>query len=137
MKVEAYLQFEGRCEEAIEFYKTALGAKVDMLMRFKDSPEPHPSGQFPPENLNKVMHASLRIGDSRVMVSDGRCQGQPKFSGFSMTISASNDAEVKRLFTALGEGGKVSMPLAKTFFSSSFGMLHDRFGVSWIVLVQD
>jgi PhnB protein len=136
VKVEPYLSFEGRCEEAIEFYKTAAGAKVDMLMRFKDSPEPHPSDQITPGVENKVMHASLRIGDSTVMVSDGRCTGQPSFAGISLTITASSDAEAQRLFAALGAGGKVCMPLAKTFFSSSFGMVNDRFGVPWMIIVH-
>ena len=136
MKVEPYLSFEGRCEEAIEFYKTAVGAKVNVLMRFNESPECPPSGKFPPEILNKVMHASLRIGDSTVMATDGRCAGQSNFSGISLTLSVSSDAEAGRLFTALAEGGKVGMPLAKTFFSSRFGMVNDRFGVGWMVLVQ-
>jgi len=136
MKVEPYLSFDGRCDEAIEFYKSAVGAKVDMLMRFKDSPEPHPSGQFPPETANKVMHASLRIGDSRVMVSDGRCTGQPKFFGICLSLAVSNDAEAQRLFAALSNGGKVTMPMAKTFFTSSFGMVNDRFGVAWMILVH-
>jgi PhnB protein len=136
MKVEPYVSFEGRCEEAIEFYKTAVGATVVMLMRFKESPEPPPSGSFPPEVLNKVMHASLRIGDSTVMATDGRCMGQSNFAGVSLTLTVSKDSEAERLFAVLGQGGKVSMPLAKTFFSSRFGMLTDRFGVPWMILVQ-
>jgi PhnB protein len=136
MKVHPYLSFEGRCEEALEFYKTAVGAQVDVLMRFKDSPEPPPSGQFPPEILNKVMHASMRIGESMVMASDGRSQGNLNFAGVTLTLTVLNDAEAQRLFAALSDGGKVGMPLAKTFFSSSFGMVTDRFGVPWIILVQ-
>src|SRR5271157_4278826 len=128
MKVEPYLSFEGRRDEALEFYRTAVGAKVDTLMRFKESPEPPPSGKFPPEILDKVMHASLRIGDSTVMATDGGCQSKAGFSGITLTLSVSNDADAKRLFAALADGGKVGMPLAKTFFSSSFGMLTDRFG---------
>jgi len=136
MQVQPYLSFEGRCEEAIEFYKTAVDAKVEMLMRFKESPEPPPSGKFPPEVLDKVMHASLRIGDSTVMASDGRCLGQGNFAGISLTLSVSNDAEAEQRFAALGDGGKVGMPLTKTFFSSRFGMVTDRFGVCWMVLVH-
>jgi PhnB protein len=134
--VQAYLSFDGRCDEAIEFYKKALGAKVNMLMRFKESPEPPPSGQFPPEILDKVMHASLRIGDSTVMASDGRCQGKPNFSGICLNLTVSNDAEAEQRFAALAEGGKVTMPMAKTFFSSRFGMVTDRLGVPWMVYVQ-
>jgi PhnB protein len=136
MTVEPYLNFDGRCEEAIEFYKSAIGARVEMLMRFKESPEPPPSGQHAPEVLNKVMHASLKIGDSTVMASDGRCTGATQFSGVSLSILASTDAELKRLFEGLAEGGQVLMPLSKTFFSSSFGMLTDRFGLTWMAMVR-
>jgi PhnB protein len=136
MKVEPYLSFEGRCDEAIEFYKNAVGAKVDMLMRFKENPEPHPSGACPPEYENKVMHASLLIGDSRVMVSDGRCTKKTNFGSITLSLTVSNDAEAEQRFAALGESGDVTMPLAKTFFSSRFGMVKDRFGVHWMVLVQ-
>ena len=135
MQAQPYLMFDGRCEEAIEFYKNAVDAEVTMLMRFKDSPEPHPPGMLPPGAESKVMHASLRIGDSTVMASDGQCLGQANFQGFSLALSVSNDAEAERLFAALGNGGKVCMPLAKTFFSSRFGMVADRFGVSWMIIV--
>jgi PhnB protein len=135
MKVEPYLFFDGRCEEAVDFYRRALGAEVTMLMRFKDNPEPQSSGMVPPGAQNKVMHASFRIGDSNIMASDGRCLGQPSFQGFSLSLSAPDDAEAERLFAVLGEGGQVQMPLAKTFFSSRFGMVADRFGVSWMIIV--
>jgi PhnB protein len=135
MHVQPYLFFDGRCEEAIEFYKQALGAQVDMLMRFKDSPEPQPSGMCAPGNENKIMHSSLRIGDTAVMASDGRAQGKPKFEGFALSITAKDDADAERLFGALADGGQVQMPLTKTFFSSRFGMVADRFGVGWMVLV--
>jgi PhnB protein len=133
MQVQPYLFFDGRCEEAVEFYRKALGAEVTMLMRFKDSPEPPP--MVPPGAENKVMHMSLRIGDSPVLASDGRCQGQPNFQGFSLSLTASSDAEADRLFNSLADGGQVQMPLAKTFFSSRYGMVADRFGVSWMVYV--
>ena len=135
MKVEPYLFLDGRCEEAIEFYRKTLGAKVEMLMRFKDSPAPQQPGMVPPGAGDKVMHASLRIGDTTVMASDGECLGRPSFQGFSLSLTARDDAEAERLFAALGNGGKVQMPLAKTFFSSRFGMLADRFGVQWMVVV--
>jgi PhnB protein len=136
VQVQPYLFFDGRCEEAIQFYKTALGAEVDMLMRFKESPEPHKPGMLPPGSENKVMHASFRVGDSTVMASDGRCLGRPNFEGFSLSLTVRNDAEAERLFNALvKDGGKVCMPLAKTFYSSRFGMVNDRFGVGWMIIV--
>jgi PhnB protein len=135
MQVQSYLFFDGRSEEAIEFYQKTLGAKVEMLMRFKDSPEPAQPGMVPPGAENKVMHASFRIGDTVLMASDGRCTGKPTFQGFSLSITVPNEAEAKRVFAALGDGGQVQMPLAKTFFSPQFGMVADRFGVSWMVFV--
>jgi PhnB protein len=135
MKIQPYLNFDGRCEEAIEFYKTAVGAKVEMMMRFKECPEPMP-GQQPPEVANKIMHASFKIGDSVVNASDGRCTGQAKFSGINLSLSVSSEAEAEKVFKALSEGGQVTMPLNKTFFSPKFGMLFDRFGIMWMILVQ-
>jgi PhnB protein len=132
MRVQPYLFFEGRCEEALEFYRRALGAEVEMLMRFKESPDP---GSCSPGAEEKVMHASFRIGDSTLMASDGRCQGQPRFQGISLSLTAADDAEAERLFAALAEGGQVQVPLEKTFFSSRFGMVADRFGVPWMVVV--
>ena len=132
MQIQPYLAFDGRCEEAIEFYRRTLGAKVEMLMRFKEAPEP---GMSPREAGDKVMHSALRIGDSMVLASDGRCLGKPSFQGFALSLTAANEAEAGRLFNALADGGQVQMPLAKTFFSPSFGMVADRFGVSWMVYV--
>lgn len=136
MQVQPYLQFDGRCEEAINFYKAALGAEVLMLMRFKESPEPPPPGALAPGSENKVMHAALKIGESKVNLSDGHCMGQAKFDGFSLTIVVNNDQQAAKAFNALADGGKIGMPLTKTFFSSSFGMVNDRFGVSWMVYVE-
>jgi PhnB protein len=133
MQVQPYLFFDGRCEEAVEFYRKALGAEVQSLMRFKDNPEPQP-GMVPPGSENKVMHACLRIGDTSIMASDGHCMGQPSFQGFSLTLTARDDAEADRMFGALADGGQVRMPLTKTFFASRFGMLADRFGVGWMVI---
>ena len=135
MQAQPYLFFEGRCEEAVEFYRRALGAEVTTLMRIKDSPEPHPPGMIPPGSDNKVMHMVFRIGDTTLMASDGRCSGKPNFQGFSLSLDAADDAQAERLFTALADGGQVQMPLGKTFFSSRFGMVADRFGVSWMVIV--
>jgi PhnB protein len=133
--VEPYLFFNGRCEEAIEFYKRALGAEVTMLMHFKDSPEPLAPGCLPPGSENKVMHASLRLGETVFMASDGRCTGQPTFEGFALSLSVPTPADADRVFAALAEGGKVEMPLGKTFYSPRFGMVADKFGVSWMVIV--
>jgi PhnB protein len=139
MQVQPYLFFEGRAEEAIEFYRRALGAEVKMLMRYKDGPasagQGCPDGTVPPGD--KVMHADLRIGDARVLVSDGRCEGKPAFHGFSLAITVNTEAEADRTFNALAEGGKIIMPLDKTFFSPRFGMVADRFGVGWMVLVSE
>ncbi len=137
MHVQPYLFFEGRCEEALEFYRRAVGAEVTALMRFKDNPDigaegcAGPMGEVPPD---KVMHAEFRIGETTVLASDGMCSGKPAFQGVSLTLSVPTDAEADRLFNALGEGGQVQMPLGKTFFASSFGMLADRFGVSWMII---
>lgn len=133
MQVHPYLQFNGRCEEAIEFYKSAVGAEVTMMMRFKDSPDQR---VITPGTENKVMHAALKIGDSVVLASDGRCLGQLKFDGVSLTLYARNEAEAQQRFAALADGGAVCMPLSKTFFSPLFGMVNDRFGLSWMVLVE-
>ncbi|HTQ52084.1 MAG TPA: VOC family protein [Candidatus Acidoferrales bacterium] len=134
--VQAYLFFNGRCEEAIEFYKKALDAEVDMLLRFKESPEPHQPGMVPPGSENKVMHASFRVGDTQIRASDGRCTGKTNFDGFALSLTVSTEAEADRRFTALADGGKVQMPLTKTFFSPRFGMVADRFGVMWMVIVS-
>ncbi|MGH8727709.1 MAG: VOC family protein [Burkholderiales bacterium] len=135
MQVQPYLFFGGRCEEAVEFYRGALGAEVTMLLRYKDSPDPPPPGMVAPGSENKVMHASLRIGDSTVMASDGSCSGVASFQGFSLSLTAPNEAEANRLFAALADGGQVQMPLTKTFFASRFSMVADRFGVGWMIVV--
>ncbi|MFC4764423.1 VOC family protein [Dyella koreensis] len=135
MLAQPYLNFDGRCQEAIDFYQTTLGAEVTMLMRFKDNPEP-PTADCPhdPAAAEKVMHSALRIGETMVMATDGYNKGETKFSGFSLSLTVNSDAEVKRCFDALADGGQVQMPPAKTFFASSFGMVTDRFGVSWMIL---
>ncbi len=130
MQIQPYLYFEGRCDEAVEFYRTALGAEVLMLMRFKDCPEPVTHG-----SEEKVMHASLRIGKTTIHVSDGRCGGKASFQGFGLSLTVAEEAEAKRLFAALSDGGQVQMPMTKTFFSPAFGMVADRFGVLWLVYV--
>ncbi len=132
MQIQPYLFFDGRCEEAVEFYKKAVGAKVDMLMRFKQAPD---QSMISPGSAEKVMHGSIKIGDSTVLVSDGRNTGKPNFQGFSLTIYAKDGAEADKLFGALGEGGEVRMPMDKTFFARRFGMLADKFGVGWMIIV--
>ena len=133
MQCQPYLMFNGRCEEAIDFYKKAIGANVEMMMRFKDAPE----GACAPGTENNVMHSCLRIGDTAVMASDGMSNGQPpEFKGFSLTLNAKDEAEADCLFGALANGGQVHQPLITTFFSPKFGVLADKFGVSWMVVVD-
>lgn len=131
-----YVFFEGRAEEAAEFYGQVLGARVEMLMRYADSPEPPPEGMIPKGSERKVMHMELRIGDSSLMGSDGNCGGKAQFQGFSLAYSARTEADADRVFARLAEGGQVQMPLGKTFFSPKFGMVADRFGVGWMVIVE-
>ena len=132
--VQPYLFFLGRCEEAIEFYRKAVGAEVEMLMRFKDCPETPKEGcgNIPGD---RVMHASLKIGKASVLVSDGHSEGKPNFQGFSLSLTTENEAEAEKAFGALSAGGKVEMPLTKTFFTPKFGMLEDKFGVGWMIYV--
>jgi len=131
--IQPYLLFDGRCEEALEFYQRVLGATVERIVRFKESPEP---GHNPPGSENKVMHATVRIGATRIMASDGHCTGRPAFAGFSLSLNVTSADEVDRLTAALAEGGQVQLPPTKTFFSPRFAMATDRFGVSWMVIVQ-
>ncbi|SFC60109.1 PhnB protein [Polaromonas sp. OV174] len=140
MLVQPYLFFDGRCEEALNFYKAAIGAEVTAMMRYSDSPEP-PSPEMcaggsgaSKISPNHIMHANFRVGDTQVMASDGMAEGKAEFKGFSLSITASDDAQAQRLFKALGDGGQVQMPMTETFFATSFGMVADRFGVSWMVI---
>lgn len=136
MKVQAYLSFDGRTEEAFEFYRKTLGAEQKMLLRFKDCPVPLDPKMVTPGTEGKVMHMQFDIGETTIMASDGRCTGQARFQGISLSLTVPNDAEAEKRFAALADGGQVHMPLAKTFFSSKFGMVADRFGVQWMVSVQ-
>ena len=133
--IQPYLFFNGRCEEAVEFYRKALGAEVEMMMRFKESPEPPQPGMVPPGFENKIMHTSFRVGGTTVMASDGCSAEKANFDGFSLAISVANEKEADRVFAALADGGQVRMPLAKTFWSPRFGMVADRFGIGWMVSV--
>lgn len=133
-KVEPYLFFGGRCAEALEFYRSAIGAEIIMSMRFSDSPEPMPPGVLQPGFEDKVMHSSFRVGDTELMASDG-CDDKSSFSGFSLSLTVETEAEADSAFAALADGGQVTMPLGKTFWSPRYGMLVDRFGVNWMVYV--
>ena len=136
MQTQIYLFFDGRLDEALAFYKKTLGIEVEMLMRFKDNPEAAKNPEScAPGSEDKIMHSCFKLGDQRVMASDGHAKGQPEFKGFSLSLSATTEAEAEKLFAALGEGGKVEMPLMKTFFSPKFGMVQDKFGLGWMVLV--
>jgi PhnB protein len=133
--IQPYLFFNGRCEEAIEFYRKALGAEVEMMTRFKESPEPPPPGTVPPGFDNKIMHTSFRIGQTTVMASDGCSAEKASFQGFSLSLAVQDEAEADRAFNALADGGQIKMPLTKTFWSPRFGMLEDRFGIGWMINV--
>jgi len=135
MLIQPYLFFDGRCEEAVDYYRKALGAEVTMLMRYKESPDPPPPGRVQPGSEDKIMHASFRIGETTVMASDGGCGGQPKLEGFALSLTVADEKTAERLFGALTDGGRVEMPLMKTFWSPRFGMVVDRFGVFWMVNV--
>ena len=131
MNLQPYLFFDGKCDEALDFYKKAVGAEAKMLMRFNQAPD---QSMISPGSENKVMHAQVQIGDTTVLMSDGRCTGSTNFQGFALTVTANTEGEADKVFNALADGGKVTMPMAKTFFSPRFGMLTDRFGVGWMVL---
>ncbi len=131
MKIEPYLFFEGRCEEALTFYRDKLGAKILALMRYKESPDP---AMLQGGNEDKVMHATFQLGDSMVMASDGCCKGQAKFVGFSLCIAVKEETEAERIFATLSDGGQIQMPMEKTFWAQRFGMVADRFGISWMVM---
>jgi PhnB protein len=133
--VQAYLFFNGNCEKAVEFYQQALGAKIEMMMRFKESPEPTPPGMLPAGFENKIMHCSFQVGQTTVMASDGCSTEKAVFEGFSLSLSVPTPEEADRAFAALAEGGQVKMPLTKTFWSPRFGMLEDKFGIGWMVNV--
>lgn len=135
-KLEPYLFYEGRCEEAIEFYHKAIGAETVMLFRFADSPEPAQADCQPPGSGNKIMHATIKVGETVLLVSDGRCSGKPNFQGMALSISVPAEADADRFFNALGDGGQVVMPLTKTFYSPRFGMVNDRFGLMWMIMVS-
>ena len=135
MSIQPYLFFAGRADEAVAFYKKVFGAEPQMLLRYNECPDPLPPGAVPPGWEDKVMHMSFRIGDTTILASDGKCQGQPAFDGFALSLTVTNDGDADRVFTALADGGQVAMPLTKTFFSSRFGMVTDRFGVLWMTYV--
>ena len=137
--LQPYIFFDGRCEEAAEFYKQAVGAEILMLMRFKDSPEPPDSDDGcggATSDPEKVMHMTLKIGETMLLASDGRCEGKPNFEGFALSLNVPSETEAEQVFSRLSEGGEVQMPLSKTFFSPAFGMVADRFGVSWMIHVE-
>lgn len=136
MQVQPYLVFEGRCEEALEFYKQAVGAKVEMMMRNKESPDQPPPEQRKPGQENKILHSSVRVGETEFFATDGHNSGEAKFQGFMLSLTVATPADAERYFQALVDGGQVLLPITKTFFSPSFGMLTDRFGVSWMVYVK-
>ena len=132
MQVTPYLMLDGRCDEALEFYKKAVGAEIGVVMRFSEAPE----GACAPGSGNKVMHSSFKVGDTLLMATDGNNAGKPEFKGISLSINAKDEAEADRLFSALGDGGQVQMAMEKTFFAKRFGMVADKFGVSWMIIAE-
>ena len=136
MEIQPYLFLDGRCDEAIAFYTKAIGAEVQMLMRFKETPDSAKNNMMPPGSEDKVMHGQLKIGESVILVSDGDCRNKTKFDGFALSLTVDSEAEADRYFNALADGAQVLLPLTKTFFSPRFGMLKDRFGVMWMVYVK-
>lgn len=137
MHVQPYLFFAGECEEALKFYETALGAERVMIMRFGEAPEPPPEGMIPADWGDKVMHASFKVGETEILASDGCGGPNPPRGGFSLALSVKDEVEADRVFEALSEGGKVEMPLGKTFFSRRFGGVADKFGMSWMVVAPE
>ena len=135
MNVQPYLSFEGRCQEALDFYKSAIGATIEVVMQFKDAPA-DVQMQISPGSKNLVMHSSFKVGDTQIMATDGQCSGTSKFSGITLTINAKDVAEAEKLFAAVGNGGQVLQPLTKTFFASKFGMVADKFGIMWMVIAE-
>jgi PhnB protein len=133
MNVQPYLFFDGKCVEALEFYKKAIAADVKTVLRWKDSPDP---SMCTPANADKVMHAHFNVGDTAILASDGHNNGAPKFEGFALTITTKSEAEADKLFGALSDGGNVTLAMTKTFFSPHFGMLADKFGVHWMIMVE-
>ncbi len=136
MHSQIYLFFEGRTEEALAFYKKTLGAEIEMMMRFKDAPGPQDPNCEPPKSPNAVMHSTFKLANQQIMASDGMCSGKTNFGGFGLSLSLKTEAEVEKMFAALAEDGKVQQPLMKTFFSPKFGVVADKFGVTWMVLVE-
>lgn len=135
LEIEPYLFFGGKCEEALAFYSDVLGAETLFKMRFSESPDPLPEGMIADGFEEKIMHSTFRVKDTTIMASDG-CGPEARFEGFSLAINLDDEAEAKRIFEGLSKGGKVDMPLSKTFWSPCYGMLTDRFGVAWMVMVQ-
>jgi PhnB protein len=134
MFLQPYLYFNGRCEEALKFYGKILGAEVTFMMRYKDNPDPQSKSCMAPGTEEKIMHSNVQIRDTQIMMSDGRCDGElPKFDGISLTLNVES-GEAETIFSGLGEGGQVQMPLCETFFADKFGMVADKFGVSWLLL---
>lgn len=131
MQLTPYLFFNGRCDEALKFYEGAIGAKVDALMRFKEAPDESPVS---PDNKEKVMHSAFHVGKTEVFASDGYCSGALDFQGFGLALTAKDVADAERLFEALSVGGQVQAPLSNTFFAERFGVVADKFGVTWMVL---
>ena len=133
--ITPYLFFNGRCDEAIEFYKAALDAEIEYIMRFDESPEPLPDGTLPPNFDKKIMHATITVRGVKLMVSDG-CAEELEFLGFRLAISEPTEEQARATFRALAESGTVDIPIGPTFWSPCYGMVTDKFGMPWMVSVE-
>ncbi len=132
--ITPYIFLSGRCEEALNFYRDALGAQIDVIMRYNESPEPIPPGMLQEGFETKVMHSSFRIGGNLMMASDG-CDDKSTLHGFKLALSVASEEEAHKAFNALANGGTIEMPLTATFWSPFYGMVKDRFHVKWMVMV--
>lgn len=134
--IDAYLNFDGNCAEAMRFYEKTLGGKLEMMMKLSESPDPAmcAPADAPPEVANRILHASLLVGQHRLLASD-TMPGQPYegMKGFGLALSFPTVDEARKVFDAFATGGRVDMPLSPTFWAEAFGSVVDRFGTCWLV----
>jgi len=136
MDVQTTLNFYGRTEEAVAFYGRAVDAETLFLLRFRDRPD---YAQSRPGLEDKIFHATLRLGATLVMASDCGCEHSPSeaaFAGFSLALRVETPEKAERFFNALSEGGQVQIPMRETFFATRYGIVVDRFGLSWKIMIE-
>jgi PhnB protein len=135
MQVTPYLYFNGRCEEALSFYQQTIGARVECQMRFSDCPGELDPNMVPPGTEHRIMHAAFKLGETTIFAADGCASAEMKPAGFGLSLQTPDVAEAEQLFNALAWEGEVRMAMTKTFFSPSFGIVVDKFGVNWLIYV--